>query len=409
MFLGILLFMVIISVLIVIFNHQNNKNTIFLSVFFILFALYGITHYVVTIPRSVFWGALLYINLTPLYLLSGPVLYFYLRNLLSDKFIFNKKDLLHFIPALIFLVGLAPYLISPFTYKLLIIERLYQNDVEILNFQANGFLTSSQNYFLRIGLITAYLCNNIYLLFRFKYGNYKSAQLPKKKKKITYRWLLLLHLLIFASVISYFYFVIQMTSFNQKFNINLSNWSLYSTGFFLAVMILSLLAFPDILYGFPQIDENAKIADKLKDVYSKTISNNQGKAFPKAAKLNYYLELQKEIERYFENDRPYLQRDFKMIDLVKTIGVPEHHIGYCLSHFIKKTLPKIKVEYRMKWAAKELVNDNYSNYTVDYIGEKSGFQSKSAFYKSFKDYYGITPQEYRKIELKKLGHASSIT
>ena len=147
MFLGILLLMVLISVLIVIFNHQNNKNTIFLSVFFILFALYGITHYVVTIPRSVFWGALLYINLTPLYLLSGPLLYFYLRNSLSDKFIFNKKDLLHFIPALILLVGLVPYLISPFTYKILTIERLYQNDAEIMNFQANAFLTPSQNYF----------------------------------------------------------------------------------------------------------------------------------------------------------------------------------------------------------------------------------------------------------------------
>jgi len=146
MFLGILLLLLLMSILLAVFNFQYNKNTLFLSGFLSLFALYGVTHYVVTVSQSVFWGAILYINLTPLYLLSGPLLYFYVRNTLADKFIFKRKDLLHFIPAILLLIGAIPYLTSTFEYKKEIISALYNDDSYALSFQGNVFLTITQNF-----------------------------------------------------------------------------------------------------------------------------------------------------------------------------------------------------------------------------------------------------------------------
>ena len=397
MFLGLLLLMLIISILMLVFNYQKNNNTIFLSLFFIIFFLYGITHYVVTEPKSVFWGAILYINLTPLYLLLGPMLYFYLRNTLGDKFIFNKKDLIHFIPAIILFIGQFSYLISDFNYKKSVLEQLYQNDQDVLNFQSNIFFSPTQNFFIRLGLLIGYISYNLYLLFQYKKGSYKKALLPKTMKKITFQWLLLLNLLMMASVISYFYFVVQITLKPQELNIALSSNMLYSSAFFLMLLILSLLAFPDILYGFPQRQETLNTTNDLKNIDKEKSLKALKKDFLEPTEYKYYKELQARIIEYLDKEEPYLKKDFKMLDLVKYIGVPQHHISYCLRYFVKKTLPQIKTEYRIKWAAHALKSIKYSSYTVDAIVEKTGYQSKSSFYKSFYEVYRITPLEYKKL------------
>ena len=395
MFLGLLLLMLAISVLMVVFNHQNNINTIFLSLFFAIFFLYGITHYVVTEPKSVFWGAILYINLTPLYLLLGPMLYFYLRNTLSDKFLFNKKDLIHFIPALILFIGQFPYLISDFSYKKSVLEQLYQNDQDVLNFQSNIFFTPTQNFFLRLSLLMGYIIYNLYILFQYKKGNYKKALLSEKKKKITFQWLLLLNLLMMASVISYFYFIVQITLNSQELNIALSSAMLYSSAFFLMLLIFSLLAFPDILYGFPQRQGILNTTIDIKNIKNLKPLNRVEKDFLDPAEYQYYRELQARIKVYFNDEDPYLAKDFRMLDLVKYIDVPQHHISYCLNHFFKKSFTQIKLEYRIKWAADALMSAKYSNFTIDAIGQKAGYKSKSAFYNSFKEIYGVTPFEYK--------------
>ena len=205
MFPGVLLSIIVISILMYVLNFQNNKNTFFVSAFFIIISLYGITHFTVTESKSVFWGSILYINLTPLYLLSGPMLYFYHRNTLSDRFLFKKKDLFHFLPTIIHLIGLIPYLTTSFQYKQLVLTRLYQNESDALSFQTNIFFTPTQNFFLRLGLLVGYISYNLYSLYIYKKNKYIKTLLPKQKKKTTFSWLVLLNTLILASALCYFY------------------------------------------------------------------------------------------------------------------------------------------------------------------------------------------------------------
>ena len=87
-----------------------------------------------------------------------------------------------------------------------------------------------------------------------------------------------------------------------------------------------------------------------------------------------------------------------MADLIVNIGAPQHHISYCLNYYFKKSFPELKTDYRMSWSKKELLNPYNSHTTIEGIAEKAGYSSKSAFYKTFKDYTGLTPQEYQKQE-----------
>jgi len=62
----------------------------------------------------------------------------------------------------------------------------------------------------------------------------------------------------------------------------------------------------------------------------------------------------------------------------------------------KNTLAnQLKLESRMQWAAAALLNPKFNANTIDAIGNMTGYQSKSAFYKAFKKRHGITPQEYQ--------------
>ena len=57
-----------------------------------------------------------------------------------------------------------------------------------------------------------------------------------------------------------------------------------------------------------------------------------------------------------------------------------------------KTYKEIVQTQRMLNAANYLKNSNLPIYE---ISEKSGYNNLTFFYKKFKEYYGLSPQEYR--------------
>ncbi|MEJ6556933.1 MAG: helix-turn-helix domain-containing protein [Flavobacteriaceae bacterium] len=389
MFLGILIVMLFLSFLPFGFNAQKNPNTLFLSFLLGFLTLYGITHYVVTIMESVFWGALLYINLTPLYLMTGPLLYFYVRNTIADVYRFGAKDLLHFLPALIHFIGLIPYTFSAFSDKKAIMQELFVNRDEVLSLQTSLFFTPTENFIIRLTLLSIYTLISLWALYRFRAKGYVSSILPENQKKTTFRWLLMLHFFILISVGSYIVFVLMLLTNPDAIDSHLNNNILNVSGLFLGLLIFSLLAFPDILYGFPKKKEELVIAGN--DPLPKT--TNQSKS-PKENEA-YYINLKKELEDYFVSEEPFLSPDFKMADIVVALSTPQHHINYCLKHYMHQTLPQLKTAHRMAWVADALTDSKFNANTIDAIGFKAGYSSKSSFYKTFKDHFNVTPQEFK--------------
>jgi AraC-like DNA-binding protein len=161
----------------------------------------------------------------------------------------------------------------------------------------------------------------------------------------------------------------------------------------MALIVVSLLIFPHILYGLPVA---------VKEVQKKLVEGNpKGKKIEKKGSeipkdTAYFLEIKAQIERYLREEKPYLSKQFKMADIIVKTGAPQHHIAYCMNYYIKKSLPELKTEYRISWAKKALADPEHQSNTIEAIGIKAGYSSKSAFFKAFKDYTGITPQEYQK-------------
>lgn len=117
MLLFICLTICVLAILLTFYNWHRNKTAIYLAAFLVTISVYGLAHYFAVDGKSAFWLAIFYVHFTPLNLLAGPFLYFYIRGTLNDRSEISRNDIIHFIPAIIHLIGIIPYMFSSFQYK----------------------------------------------------------------------------------------------------------------------------------------------------------------------------------------------------------------------------------------------------------------------------------------------------
>jgi AraC-like DNA-binding protein len=326
-----------------------------------------------------------------LYLLMGPFLYFYIRGVFSDRFIFNKIDLLHAVPALLHFVSIINYLMLPFHEKETIIAycNLHHNALD--NFPFNTFFTLKTNYIIRLTSLFGYL------LFCFLYItreaiNFKN-EIQTVRSKYIFRWLYVLLFLLLLIISSYSYFLLQylkassyLYSLNAKYVLSLSVLGI-------ALINTSLMMFPEILYGKLRLKPTPKI-------YKKSLELNILKL--EVAENEYFIDLTNQIKDYFNKKQPYLNPEFSISDLTIALKVPQHHIMICYRDYIGIRFTGMKINYRVEHSKKELLNDDNKKLTIEAIGLESGFLSKSNFFSCFKKHTGTTPFDYQKNNLNRI-------
>lgn len=381
MLLYISIFTIVISIILLYYNWKSNKNATYLSLVFILTSIFGIAHYFIVFGDSRFWLAVFYNNFAPCMFLIGPFLYFYVRNTLLDKTVLSKKDRLHFIPATIALIGTVPYLFQSFEKKLQIADRIIENLDAIRDIEINLFYNVGQSFAFRTILAFLYLIYCIYLLWKAYPSEINDPEVPKKQFMITYRWLIILLTSLLFIFISFTVLSLNAAVSKPSDTID-DGYVLYvMAGFAYCVMSFSLLLFPEILYGIPR-----------------KIQQNKTKKKKEKIKIDLredpFFELYNTILKYLEENKPFLNYDFKISDIALDLKVPQNHVSYCITYLMETKFSKLKSELRIKHAINLLEKGSNSKLTIEAIGKKSGFKTRSNFYSTFKEEIGFTPSEY---------------
>ena len=108
----------------------------------------------------------------------------------------------------------------------------------------------------------------------------------------------------------------------------------------------------------------------------------------------------KKLTDLMKEDKLYKKSNLKLKDLAENLELSSHQISQLLNDNLGKSFSEFINEYRIE-EAKQLIRSN-TKYTLEAIGNESGFNSKSMFYKYFKSIVGMTPKKYREEFLSSL-------
>lgn len=389
---------VLLSLLLLYNNWKTNKNAVYLALFLISASIYGIAHYLVIYGKSPFWLAIFYNHFTPLMLLLGPFLLFYVRGTLNDTARLGKWDVVHGIPALIHLIGIIPYSLLPFEEKITIANTIITNVDALVSIKTNLFYNSAISFVIRPVLLLCYILYCMVLLWK-RFNNSKlDPDVPQKQLFISLRWLIILLVSLFFIVVEFL--IITYNSITIKPSVGLINsYPLYIlAGVAYCIMSFSLLLFPNILYGIPKripSERETKKVKPQKQMEATIVTDSPIEEDP-------FYELSENIKEYLKKERPFVNPNFSISDIALAMQVPQNHVLYCINDIMQTKFSTLKSDLRAGYAVELLSGNMKEALTIEGIAQQSGFNTRASFYNAFKEKTGMTPTEFIALQKAKM-------
>lgn len=288
--------------------------------------------------------------------LYGPLLYLWMSRLIGNKNGFEKRELLHFIPSLIFVVSILPILVS---------------SPEHLG-----------NVFMRYGMVytveefLAILHNIVYILWAMslmaKFEKSLKEEFSFKPQTIFYKtliWVSLIAVMLWG--VSYLL---------SKFS---DGYSLGSVGYHTVWFIMSTTIFalgyyaiksPEIYYPLKREKEEGASKKPIPDLES-------------------YIAT---IEEVIDSEKPYLDPKLKLADFSEMCGIQPHLMSRIINEHFHKNFFDFINALRTEEFIRRIDKDTLRQFTILQIAFEAGFNSKTTFNTSFKKNTGLTPKDYIK-------------
>lgn len=304
----------------------------------------------------------------PWNLLILPMYYFFVQSYLQTR----KKYRIYY---------LLPFFIS-------LVIHLYQL-VMIYLFPESYIENSRFNFIL---YITEEYASSIFAIFVIAKTFYLIRQKEKReietqnKLFVETNWL---KKLLFAGVLicCFWIFLTSHSQSNQavKFeNINESNQYLRY------VMWISISI---LIYWLGYLGVHHGLVFKQRKILKQRISKN-----PNTQSLDKNPRIEK-IKQIIEEEKLFLDPSLNTYLVSKKLEMNEKYFSRIFNQNSSESFSLYINNLRVSEAKKLLIKEEYRNYTIIAIGLESGFNSKSAFYRVFKEKTGVTPSEFRKRNL----------
>jgi AraC-like DNA-binding protein len=102
---------------------------------------------------------------------------------------------------------------------------------------------------------------------------------------------------------------------------------------------------------------------------------------------------------WFEKDKVYLnpQLDLRMVS--EYLGISPNYVSKIINSHYNHNFSEFINSYRIEETKKMLISKEFNQYTILSIALESGFNSRTAFYYSFKKQTGMSPSKYREEKL----------
>jgi AraC-like DNA-binding protein len=296
----------------------------------------------------------------PFPFLAGPLLFLYLRALTSGKRALARLDALHFIPAALCALYLAPFYFQSAEAKLAILQSEYTQP------------TMGQWYYVRSSLIVAhflaYLVVVIVMLWRYTRRVKRGDATTNRAALAQVRFLVAACLVIWIAAALRF-------ALDQTARTNL-----------LVPLLISA-----VVYGLGYMamrQPEARAAEKEET----TPAPKYERSTLTPERAERYM---KKLLQVMETERPYTDGELNLQKLAARLSIPAQHLSQIVNERLKQSFTDFINAYRVEEAKRKLLDPGLSHYSVLAIAEDVGFNSKSSFNAVFKKHAGMTPTEFR--------------
>ena len=352
-------------IILYLFLRKHNRPRISLYLSLIILGLFW-TLYDYFILRNQLQEAVAYFLLLSymFQLVYAPASYLLIRGIVIPRQSFQKKDLLHFLPALIHIgVGLFSYHLRPLSYKQEYIEQLIEQS-------GPGQWTANLVYlffnFLFIVQVLLYLRS----AFRLsqQYGASSQVKNPLSPLKLK----------------RFFYSLAGMIVLLLLVNLNLRYLVFSISGIDIGLWILVLISLY-LFYLAYFVVLNPEVFEKPTLKYSSSRLPDQEKE-----------QAVQRLQSYMNDNKPFLKDKLSIKELAEALEMPTRQLSQLINEAFGQNFYEFVNSYRIREAERLFKEGLGQKLSVTGIAYEVGFSSKSSFYTAFKKMTGLTPAAYRK-------------
>ncbi|MGD1839914.1 MAG: helix-turn-helix domain-containing protein [Thermonemataceae bacterium] len=305
------------------------------------------------------------------YLFIGPLIYTYIRRLLFYKNGRYRLGYIHYLPALLY-----------FSYSLFHIY-IYDSIQDFDRYRYLLLFWIEVTFFISIA---TYLIKSKTLL-NYYHKNEKH-ELSFNQTIVQYVKILLACLLVYTI----FWFLGILERFVIELPINIS-----------LVYDISCLIFGIQIYivGFYSL--------KHPEVFKiRFLTKNDNEPIVKhSMKEEEVSKISDLVDAYFNEKKGHRRTDLSLSVLANEINTTTNKLSWVLNNVYEKTFYELVNEYRVDDFLQSIKENKHKEFTVVSIALDVGFNSKSTFYKAFKEIMKATPTAYIKsIESKQTKHSA---
>ncbi len=382
----------ILALMMVFYNWRINKNVIFLAAFFVLLALESSMVSSFNFGGNVTFYTVLFI-IAPVYFLKAPMLYFFVRGIVNDRFYMKKSDILHFIPFFLHLLANMPFLLMSYDEQYQITNNIMQNFDYFRQLRFSLYPITWNNAARAIQLfIYIIACLIMMRRVRFRYLRLK-GQIKYQYRYTTQRIfviLILVFLIATTSVILNYMFALHLDTTDLIDTMHAFLYAMVYLYFFIPVFVILS---PKLLYGLPYLETSHVSATQFEEETDDTSERVDTRANKQQLPIGYYNELATRILEYVESEKPYLDPDFQIKDICTHFVIPQHHVHYFLNEILHTDFHELKTEKRITHA-KTIMKKIKNPVKPEDAGIASGFSTNKSFNIAFRKYTGMSPEQW---------------
>jgi len=290
-------------------------------------------------------------------LLFGVTVYLFTRSSLLNK-PFSYKELVHFIPALIYNIFVTVAFILP-------------SDKVLKAKAESGESFRFTLFFIAIGLLfnIAYWAMSLRIFLKFK-KDIQNELSYHIKSQFFLNFLIAIGICLVCWSSMFMYWIFGYSGIGKL------SWQVIWISIALIILFIAFYGMKE-----PQLFKVNLLITPKKYVQSK-LSN---------AELN---NLKLKLEVLMAEKKPYLNRKLLKSELAEMIGVSNPEMARLLNERIGMNFFEYINYYRIKEFITLAKTDKQKSMTFFGLAQEAGFNSKTTFNKSFKDLMGVTPKEY---------------